>query len=624
MRDEVRVLENFVSRDNFINNRNNAVQGKTALDSSIPKDTKPADIHENDQQDIREEFVSSGFADNRMPEDSTDIGNSKERQDVTFKSEEKSPGEPVVVHEEKINEINAAISQIFQVGESDNGEKNPDSLNGVQTNGITPVTLTVVHTNDIHGKILPWTDVLRDSNEKVSFGGAPVLMSLIDKIRMETLNEGKNFLLLDAGDAYAGISTPGKVDNMFLKDIMNLQGYDAMTMGNHDLDGGLDKFLEFVKEADFPVLTANATDQDGNRLEGVLPYVIKEMKDLKVGVVGVITPETGGITSVEDVKRMKFSDPVKTLEEVIPKMKKEGASLIIVLSHCGFDEDKRIAGELKEQNIALIIGGHSHHRLDEPVLEGNTYIVQAGTDAKNVGKVDLQWDPLNNKLLSASGRLIPAGSESAEPDPEVQSIIDKFLSMDKDLYTMSLGRAAENLHRPHDGGESNLGNVITDLMRESTDADLALLNSGCLRSSLAEGNITYADIINVLPLETEIVLLEMNGSHILQALERSAGDSDDKSLQVSGLNIIYDSSRPEGERMISVKLKNGEDISPDKNYRVASIDYLAEGGDGYEMFTHARELEYEKISIQQEVLRHLETKGMLSPSAMGRMRNVRE
>jgi 2',3'-cyclic-nucleotide 2'-phosphodiesterase (5'-nucleotidase family) len=317
---------------------------------------------------------------------------------------------------------------------------------------------------------------------------------------------------------------------------------------------------------------------------------------------------------------MKFADPVTSLKETIPLMKKQGAGMVILLSHSGLSKDIEIAQNVK--GIDLIVGGHTHDTLETPVRVGDTTIVQAGCDGAKVGKVVMEWDPESQKAVSARGQLIPVISGEIAPDEGVSSILQRYQDRINSRMNARIGEIGQDMVHPADGQESSLGNFITDTMREKTGAQVALLNSGCIRTDLLRGEVKFKDIYSVLPFDSKIVSLEMKGEDLLGVLEDSAGKEKDKKLQVSGLDVVYNSSRLQGQRLISAATEDGQPIDPQKTYTVATIDYLAKGGDQYRGFSRGTPIHSDTGALQMELAKKVvNTRSSLS-SAKGRIKDL--
>jgi len=486
-----------------------------------------------------------------------------------------------------------------------------------------PVTITIMHTNDLHGNLLPRDDLtdFRNPEKKIKIGGEPAIATVIKEERRKAKERGEHFLLVDSGDMAMGTSISGLFEGKPVIDVMNAEGYDAVTIGNHDFDWGVPALNNMIQEADFPFLAANISDEFGKPLPDVQPFIIKDMPGLKIGIVGIANAETKELNVRDDVQKLNFKDPIESLNATIPEMKRRGVDMIVVLSHAGLEKDQDIAQKVK--GIDLIVGGHSHDTLSKPVQVGKTMIVQTGYGGKNIGKVQLKWDPSQKKVVEGDGILIPIESEKINADIAISGIIEKYSSKLDSIMNVKIGESKADLIQPHEGKETNLGNLITDLMREKTGADIAMINSGNIRTNLFKGDIKFKDIYNVLPFDTKIVTVNMKGKDIMAVLEESAGRTEeDKTLQISGLKVVYDSSKPKGDRLKHVWAPDGKPLDPEGVYKVAATDYLIKGGDNYTEFTRGEEVEYDNQVMYKTVAKQVRTMGIVANNVLGRIKDI--
>jgi 2',3'-cyclic-nucleotide 2'-phosphodiesterase (5'-nucleotidase family) len=473
------------------------------------------------------------------------------------------------------------------------------------------ITLVIVHTNDFHGNLKPITDKTMDENNDV--GGAAYMATVINNLRREY--PGK-VLLLDAGDTVQG--TP--ISNIFhgkpVHKIFNYLKYDARVLGNHEFDWGQDVLIKMIEDCEFPNLSANVVykDKPGKYLPGVSPYIIREINGVKVGIIGITYPGTPVITSAQSTAGLLFLDPVEILEKTIPVVRAKGADLIIALSHCGILQDKAIASKVKDLDI--IIGGHSHTDLHDPLKIGDTIVLQAGSRGRYVGKVKVELDPKTKNILSYTTKnaLIPVLHTNVQPDPEVEVIIAKYDDQIKEKMARVIAETQVDLvvARNEKYADTVMGNIITDSLRDETGAQIALYNAGGIRAEIFRGNITVEDVYKVLPFDNVVVTMEISGKDIRNILEQGAGGKYG-SVQVSGLSFVINSSKPRGSRVCKLKV-NGLPIEDDKFYTVATIDYIYNGGDGFN-FSGARNAVFgvESRSVfaqylaKQKVIREVES-----------------
>lgn len=436
--------------------------------------------------------------------------------------------------------------------------------------------LYIVHTNDIHGRV-------ESSN---GIGMAKL------KTKINELKKSGKVIVLDAGDTIHGQTIVQLSKGQTMIDIMNTVGYDAMTIGNHDFNYGQERLLELRKKADFKMLSANV--YKGNK-RVFKPYTIKNIKCNRVGIFGLSTPETLYKTNPNNVKGLTFKDPVEEAKIVVEKLKKEGCSIIIALTHLGFDkssEDSSYNLAKTVKGIDLIVDGHSHDTLQNGEKVNNTLIVQTGEYLKNIGVVEVDLNDKNNIKASL---LSTKDMENVEEDKAVKEVINKekkendvILSENIGATTITLDGKRENVRKE----ETNLGNLITDAMIEETSADVAITNGGGIRDSIDIGDITKGEIITVLPFGNYVIVKEVTGKTLKDSIEHGISDYPNlagKFPHVSGMKVLFDEKQENGNKVISIKI-NDKDIELDKTYRLATNDFMIAGGDGYTMLTGSKVL----------------------------------
>ena len=460
--------------------------------------------------------------------------------------------------------------------------------------------LTVLHTNDHHGHFAkfnpyPVNDV----------GGLAAQSTLINIVRAEVEKLGGFALLLSAGDVNTGTPESDMLDAEPEFKIMNLLGYDAMVLGNHEFDNPREVLMKQKVWAEFPFLSANVVNKDtGKNL--VDPYIIKEFAGLKVAIFGLTTEEAPILVLPGNVEDLEFKSPIATGKDIVRELRKE-ADVVIALTHLGFYEESgavcKAAGDFqlagKVSGIDIIVGGHSHAEVKNPKVIGNTLIVQAGEWSKYVGRLDLTIDSDADKITEYSYQLIPVNTKiqvgyndkkyymytdkGYVEDKEVLEAIEPYTEkVDKVLF-QPVGEALVKL----DGDrnlvrfqETNFANLVTDSMRTKTRAEIAFLNAGGIRADIAPGAITYRDILKTQPFGSTLVLMNMTGRQIMDVLDYAATVSPGHGafLHVSGIKWTNNKGRAE---CITVR---GDPLDLAKTYRVVTNSFMASGGDGYAMF----------------------------------------
>ncbi|MFA9456509.1 choice-of-anchor I family protein [Halalkalibacter sp. AB-rgal2] len=461
--------------------------------------------------------------------------------------------------------------------------------------------LTIMHTNDTHAHL----------------DQVPRRITAIRSIREEV----QHSLLLDAGDVFSGTLFFNQYLGQADLEFMNMASYDAMVPGNHEFDKGPQVLADFIKNASFPFVSANINysrepvfndlfiDQIGSPgKEGrVYPAIVKEFNGERVGIFGLTTEDTAFIANPG--AHIKFEDYLKKAEETVQRLQDEGVNKIIALTHLGYRYDEILAKQV--EGIDIVVGGHSHTLLEEPVvfLEHTepTLVVQAKEYGEYLGRLDVEFDE-EGVLQSWNGTLIKVDEQNAEgqfkyeEDSIARERLAELQQPIEELKQKVVGQTAVFLdgEREHiRTQETNLGNLIADGMlvkaKESVDAQIALQNSGGIRASIAEGGITLGDVLTVLPYANTLVTLELTGEEIMEALELSVSSIEDghgRFLQVAGLRFYFDRNEPAFQRVFRVEVeteKGYEPIKLDHTYTVATNAFAADGGDGYTMFKQAQD-----------------------------------
>jgi 2',3'-cyclic-nucleotide 2'-phosphodiesterase (5'-nucleotidase family) len=298
----------------------------------------------------------------------------------------------------------------------------------------------------------------------------------------------------------------------------------------------------------------------------------------------------------------------------MPVLEKSGAKIIGIISHLGFDEDKKLAKLVPK--ITFIIGGHSHTTIKKPAIVNGTFIVQAGSRGRYLGKLILEIDPKTGDVTLGEGSgLIPVLNENIRPDPNVGAVVQKYASKVKTQMSKIIGMAEEDLGND-DSTESPLGNLITDALREKTGTVAAFYNAGGIRAPIYKGPITLGDIYTVLPFDNAIVSMDLTGREILEVLEHGVS-GEHGLIQVSGVVFSYNPAKPKGSRVGRVQI-GGRDLDLNSTYRIGTVDFLALGGDGYESFKKGRNILYGPLN-RDVFTEYVQKKQKLSAPQGGRI-----
>jgi len=470
-----------------------------------------------------------------------------------------------------------------------------------------PVRLTILHVNDFHGHLLPFIEKAVQ-NEPV--GGAASLEAAIAAKR--TLNP-EGTLLLSAGDMFQGSPVSDLFRGQPVLEMMNAFRFDAMALGNHEFDWGPDVLNRLRTGAAFPFLAANIVDAGGKYLPGVQPYALFQRKGLRIAVIGLTTTGTPYATKPDHVKGLTFVEPATVLPSIMAEARAKGAVCFIVLSHLGFDKDLELARQVP--GIHIIVGGHSHTIVPDPVVAGETLIVQAGYYGIYLGALDLDVDPLTGKILDYPSKGVLQRIKPEDATNRKPAFVEQYDRMVRGEFNRIVGRASVDLVRA-DAGESNIGNMIGDAIKESTGADVAFMNGGGIRADIPAGDITLEQVYTMEPFDNVVVTMDLTGAQILEILEESASGRH-RLMQVSGLTVRYDAARPLGAR-VAAAAAAGRPIVHDRTYRVAAHDFLAAGGDRYATFLHGKRVAYGE-TLRDVILSYLKRHAPVSPRIEGRI-----
>ncbi len=433
--------------------------------------------------------------------------------------------------------------------------------------------LTILHFNDFHGQLAPYTE----SDGGIKSGGIARLAATVQAVRAE--DPSRPVLLMFAGDILQGTMLSTLFHGVPDMELFNAMGMDAAALGNHELDYGQENLRTLLQTARFPVLAANVRIPF---VQGLLQgeQVLELPNGLRVGVLGLTTSELVTATHPRNSLGASVTDPLEVAKDRLPKLDM-ASDLLVVLSHLGFKGDLQLASHFG--NLDLVVGGHNHFRFERPQYRNGVLIVQAGERGRWLGRMDLRVQ--NDQVQVEAYRLISLETLLPENAAMVARVAELSAQVSDEMDRV-VGRAAVALDGRREiirRTESNLGNLVADLARVSSGAQLVLLNSGGFRDSIPAGPVTLGQIQRVFPFGNTLVQGRLKGSLVLAALERGAAlnpmDNPGGFLQVSGLHL-----RIHGGHVQDVTLDDGSPLVPEAQYRIAISDFLAAGGDGYAMF----------------------------------------
>ena len=476
------------------------------------------------------------------------------------------------------------------------------------------VQLQILTVSDWHGQL----DPLSVGRPAVQIGGAAALSTYFQQERAAN----PNTLTFTAGDAI-GASPP--LANFFEErpaiEAMNLMGFDADTLGNHNFDRGVDHLQEMVDLADFPYVSANLRNRDAE-LTGVKDFEIFTLDGVDVAVIGVTNPEAPTLVFPGSFGSIEVTDPVQAAQKARATAKRAGADVFVVLTHMGItgvDPATGAAfGPLIDFSNALggfdvVVGDHTDFQYEG--THNGALVVENRSKGLTYARTTLTVDPLRGKVLAADATFVTPLTAAVAPDKAVLDMLAPYRAQLQPILGRVVGSATKPILRSDSCGrgdgrlcESLVGNVVTDAMRLRYGTDFALTNSGGLRDALTcpiggggsglcppappADQITRGQVLSVLPFGNIAVTGTVTGAQLKTMLEHSVSSlpgANGRFAQVSGLCFTYDISAPVGSRVTSAvrPLATGEctgtpvDLTAAGSYTLAQNDFTASGGDGY-------------------------------------------
>jgi 2',3'-cyclic-nucleotide 2'-phosphodiesterase (5'-nucleotidase family) len=414
-------------------------------------------------------------------------------------------------------------------------------------------------------------------------GGMARLATLVRDLK----RENPNTIFALAGDTLSPSVESALMRGAQMVAALNAIGLDFATFGNHEFDFGPEVLLERMKESKFRWLSANVVDRrSGQAFGGASTEVLVTLDGVRVGLFGLTTAQAAQTS--RPGPDVTFAQPLTAAKDVAARLRAQGASIVVAVTHVTMAEDKAIAAAA---DVDVILGGHEH----EPLVaeEGKTLITKAGSDARYLVQVDV-WLTREGRLVERSWRFREV-SRRIEPDPAVEALVrDYARRLDRELDAV-VGRSRVPLEARSATlrtEETNLGDFVADAMRERLGSDVALINGGAIRTNrtVPPGPLTRRDVLSLLPFTDMVVKLEMRGADLRAALEHGLAQTDRVGggfLQLSGARVVWDPRLAPGRRIVDVSVA-GKPLAGDAAYTVAVPGYLVRGGDGYTVFGLAK------------------------------------
>ncbi len=485
--------------------------------------------------------------------------------------------------------------------------------------------LVVIHTNDIHGSY---------AKSKTSLGISSVLA-----LRNYYENRGANVLVLDAGDFSQGNTLVNYFKGEDAVEFLNIAKYDAVALGNHEFDFGLDALKNNVSKAKFKVIDANVCDKKtGKTLFD--SNAIFEFKNMKVGVFGLTTPATSTTSNPLNVASVNFlndEELINCVQDQIYELKKAGCDYIICLGHMGIDEEceghRSLDVMTLTDGIDLFVDGHSHSVISGYDIS-NTRLASTGTGLSNIGVSIYDGHETRSQLVS--------NTDFTGGCPGVDKFVASYQAIVDEAYSKKIGSSSVLLDGNRDPGvrtfETNLGDLVADsyvyvgqqyfnASHSNQVVDGAITNGGGIRATIKPGDITLNSLFSVLPFGNTVNIVTLSGSELLEALEASTQDLP-KAMgafpQVSGIKFTVNTAVPYAKgpnypgstyaspaacgSRVTIESVGGKAFDLNAKYNIAVNDFMAAGGDTYYVLTKANRVET-SITADEALTQYVESFG---------------
>jgi 5'-nucleotidase len=441
-----------------------------------------------------------------------------------------------------------------------------------------------------------------EPSDRDPVGGAARFVALIKNIKSAAAAAGAaEPVVVFSGDAFNPSLMSTVTKGRHMVPCLNNMTIDVACIGNHDLDFGIDNLESLIAETKFPWLMSNVKHvADGQNLAGGETYVIVERCGRRLGFIGLVEMEWMTTLSTVEESEIEFEDFVACARRLAPMLRRaQQCDAVIAVTHMRVPNDERLARECGDI-LDLIAGGHDHHYDVKPIAPHGCYVLKSGTDFKDLTRLTLAFDDVADGKCTVLVENVTreAVTKSMNEDAATKACVDEFL----DILGSEMEKVIGLSNVPLEGRfvkvrteETNLGNFVADMMRRATSADVAILNSGTLRSDsvLPAGNIRMKDLVAVLPMCDALVVLEVTGSQLRVALENGVSQYprlEGRFPQVSGVSFTFDASLPPNSRIVGDIKVGGHIALPDATFKVVMKEYMSKGKDGYNVLADCKVL----------------------------------
>lgn len=474
--------------------------------------------------------------------------------------------------------------------------------------------LTILHSNDLHG------DFLAEEIDNNLVGGVSMLSGYVNKVR----NEEANSIYCIAGDMFRGSVIDSEFQGISTIEIMNMLSPDVVTIGNHETDYGVAHLLFIEKCAKFPIINANMHIRtNGARL--FKPHCIIERDGMKILFIGVLTEDVLSQTKNDGIIGT-FVDVNEAAEEVGKICNAYNAidiDLTVLLTHIGFEEDKKLASRLDPAwGVDIIVGGHSHTQIEKPEEVNDILIVQAGTGTDYIGRFDITIDTDKNCVAGYEQQNISINEKTCPRDTALETIINRYKVQTDKKYNRLVTRFQKQLTHPSRYRETELGGLLSDIMKESLGLDVMLLGSGSVRNTEMGPIVLYSDLTECFPYDDPAYMLRVTGMQFKQMImfmlrdEVWQGSHCEFYQLSSGMRVVYDRN---AHKFLDFSL-NGNPVDDEKVYKIGlqhfhfmnvenffsvPLEEIKKNGKPRMVATSCREILDEYLSSHQNLTREI-------------------
>ena len=427
--------------------------------------------------------------------------------------------------------------------------------------------LTLLHSNDLHG------DFFSEENGKDVIGGASRLSGYVSKVR----SEEKNVLYCIAGDMFRGNIIDSEFQGISTIEIMNTISPDIVTIGNHETDYGIAHLLFLEKCAKFPIINANLFIKT-NMSRLFKPFKIVEIDGMKILFIGIVTQEILANAKNEGLigTFVDISEAANEVGHICNTYNAIDIDYTVLLTHIGFEEDKKLAELLDPAwGVDVIIGGHSHTLIEEPAVVNDILIVQAGVGTDQIGRFDLEIDTEKNCTHKWKWQCLPINEKTCPRDEKLEELINSYKGETDNKYGRVITRFKRELTHPDRYQETELGDLFADILKNSLGVDIMLLGSGSIRNPKLGPVVTLQDLMEIFPFDDSIHMVTVTGKQLKDMIkfmlrdEAFVGDHTEFYQLSEGLYVEYDKKTHKFNEFNY----NGKPVKNDDIYRVALQKY---------------------------------------------------